>query len=179
MACINKNFLITGLPGVGKTTLVKKLSGELKLFHPVGFYTAEIRKGGQRLGFELISLDGKRGLLSHVEIKSPYRVGKYRVDVRGFEHFFESISFFDSLNRLILLDEIGKMECLSDRFKRFLKEALDSEKWVIATIALKGTELIEEVKQRKDVKIFEISERNRDHLPEEIIREMTANLFFR
>ncbi len=179
MVFISKNFLITGLPGVGKTTLIKKLSEELKPFHPVGFYTAEIRKGGQRLGFELISLDGNKSLLSHVEIKSPYRIGKYRVDVRGFERFLESISFFDPPNRLIILDEIGKMECLSDRFKRFLTEALDSEKWVIATIALKGTGLIEEVKQRKDVKIFEISLENRDHLPKEIAKQMTANLLIR
>ncbi len=179
MVAHSKNSLITGLPGVGKTTLIKKVSEELKRFQPVGFYTAEIRRGGQRLGFELISLDGNRSLLSHVEIKSPYRVGKYRVDIRGFERFLDSIPFMDSSNRLIILDEIGKMECLSDRFKRFLKEALNSEEWVIATIALKGTGLIEEVKQRKDVKIFEISEMNRDHLPEEIVKEMTANLLIR
>ena len=62
---IKKNFLITGLPGVGKTTLIKKLSEKLKHLHPAGFYTEEIREAGQRKGFELISLDGKRGLLSH------------------------------------------------------------------------------------------------------------------
>ena len=71
------------------------------------------------------------------------------------------------------------MECLSDRFKRFLKEVLDSDEWVIATIALKGAGLIEEVKQRKGVKIFELSLENRDHLPREIAEQMTANFLIR
>ncbi len=167
---------MTGLPGVGKTTLIKKISAELKQFHPTGFYTAEIRERGQRLGFELISLDGKKNILSHVEIESPYRVGKYKVNIQGFESFLDSIPFSNPENRLVIIDEIGKMECLSGRFKRLLIELLDSEKWVVATIALKGTGLIEEVKQRKDVKIFEISERNRDELVREILKEVTISL---
>jgi len=167
-----KNLLITGLPGVGKTTLVKKLSEALKSFYPVGFYTAEIREGGERKGFELISLDGKKGLLSHKDIKSLYQVGSYRVDVKGFEEFLDSISFFNPLTRLIIIDEIGKMECLSDQFKKLLKEILDSEKWVIATIALKGSGLIAEIKERKDVQLFEITKKNRDIVFREILNSM-------
>ena len=79
MGLTKNNILITGLPGIGKTTLIKKLSEELRNFHPVGFYTAEIREEGIRNGFELISLDGRKGLLSHIDIKSPYRVGKYKI----------------------------------------------------------------------------------------------------
>ncbi len=176
MVFIQKNFLITGFPGVGKTTQIRNLAEELKPLHPVGFYTAEIRKGGQRLGFELVSLDGRQSLLSHVDIKSPFRVGKYGVNVKGFENFLDTLPFFDPASQWIVIDEIGKMECLSQRFRRLLKEILDSEKRVIATIALKGTEWIEEVKERKDVKLFEISERNRDRLPAEILEEVRTNL---
>ncbi len=163
-----KNLLITGLPGVGKTTLIKELSEALKSFHPVGFCTDEIREGGERKGFELISLEGKTELLSHKEIRSPYRVGRYKVDVKGFEDFLGSISFFNPFTRLIIIDEIGKMECLSLRFQKILKEILDSEKWVIATIALKGSGLIAEVKRREDVRIFEITKKNRESLLKEI-----------
>ena len=46
MNLTKKNLLITGLPGVGKTTLVKKLSEALKSLYPVGFYTEEIRERG-------------------------------------------------------------------------------------------------------------------------------------
>jgi nucleoside-triphosphatase len=168
VSLIKKNLLITGLPGVGKTTLIKKLSEALKNLYPVGFYTEEIRERGERRGFELISLEGKKGLLSHKDIKSPYKVGQYNVDVKGFEDFIDSIFFFNPLTRLIIIDEIGKMECLSDRFKRLLKEILNSGKWVIATIALKGSGLIVEVKEREDVQLFEITKKNRDSLLKEI-----------
>jgi len=168
MSPAKKNILLTGLPGVGKTTLIRRLSEELKNLHPAGFYTEEIRQESFRKGFELISLDGKKGLLSHVEIKSPYRVGKYKVDVKGFEGFLDSIAFFAPETKLIIIDEIGKMECLSPEFKRLIKEILDSEKIVIATIAFKGSGLIEEIKKRNDVKLFEITEKNRDSLLSEI-----------
>ena len=163
-----KNLLITGLPGVGKTTLIKKLSEALESFHPVGFYTEEVREEGERKGFELVSLEGKRALLSHKEIRSPYQVGRYKVDIKGFEEYLGSIFFFDPSSRLIIIDEIGKMECLSLRFQKMLKEILDSEKWLIATIALKGSGLIAEAKERKDVKLFEITKKNRDSLLKEI-----------
>lgn len=153
---------------MGKTTLIKKLSEALKHLHPVGFYTEEIREGGVRKGFELISLDGKKGLLSHKDIRSPYKVGQYKVDIQGFENFLNSISFSNPMTRLIIIDEIGKMECLSDQFKRLLKEILDSKKWVIATLALKGTGLIAEVKEREDVQLFEITRKNRDSLLKKI-----------
>ena len=172
MGLIKKNLLIAGLPGVGKTTLIKKLSEALKDFHPVGFYTEEIREGGEREGFKLISLDGKKGLLSHKDLRSPNIVGRYKVDIKSFEDFLDSIPFFNPLTHLIIIDEVGKMECLSDQFKRLLKEILDSGKWVIATIALKGSGLIAEVKERKDVQLFEITKGNRESLFSEILKEV-------
>jgi len=164
--------MITGLPGVGKTTLIKKLSEALKSFHPVGFYTEEIREGGVRNGFELISLEGKRELLSHKEIRTPFQVGQYKVDIKGFEDFLGSVSFFSPSTRLIIIDEIGKMECLSVRFQKILKEILDSKKWVMATVALRGSGLITAVKDRKDVKLFEITRKNRESLLFEILAEV-------
>lgn len=172
MSSTKKNLMITGLPGVGKTTLIKKLSEALKSFHPVGFYTEEIREGGVRNGFELISLEGKRELLSHKEIRTPFQVGQYKVDIKGFEDFLGSVSFFSPSTRLIIIDEIGKMECLSVRFQKILKEILDSKKWVMATVALRGSGLITAVKDRKDVKLFEITRKNRESLLFEILAEV-------
>lgn len=167
-----KKILLTGLPGVGKTTLIKELSSALKEFHPVGFFTEEIREAGERKGFELISLDGRRGLLSHKKIKSPYRVGKYGIDVRGFDDFLDSIPWTDPSARLIIIDEIGKMECFSEKFKKIIKEIFESKKGLIATIAMKGGGLIAQIKARNDVMLFEITLKNRNSLLTEILKEI-------
>ncbi len=164
-----KNILLTGLPRVGKTTLIKKLSEELYNQHPVGFYTEEIKEAGGRKGFALICLDGKRGLLSHLDINSPYRVGRYKVDVKGFEDFLDCIPFFNPETNLIIIDEIGKMECFSRKFREMIKDILDSENMLIATIALKGGGLIEEIKKRNDIKLFEMTLNNRGSLLGEIL----------
>jgi nucleoside-triphosphatase len=164
-----KNILIEGAPGVGKTTLIKTLIEQLKHLQPAGFYTAEIREKGERKGFELVSLDGRKEILSHVDIKSPIRVGKYRVDTKTFEGFLESIGFFLPATGLVIIDEIGKMECLSDKFQKILKKILDSEKPVIATVSLKGGGPIADVKKRPDIKLFEITRSNRGILLPEIL----------
>ena len=78
--------------------------------------------------------------------------------------------------RLVIIDEIGKMECFSERFKECLIECLNSEKWVIATIALKGSGIIEEIKKRKDVKLFEITQGNRNSLLPDILSEVEKDV---
>ena len=79
-----RNLLIIGLPGSGKTTLIMKLADKLKDLKVVGFYRAEIRVSGARKGFEIVDLRGERALLSHVNVWGSQRVGKYGVDVTGF-----------------------------------------------------------------------------------------------
>jgi nucleoside-triphosphatase len=170
MALKKANLLVTGLPGTGKTTLIINLAERLKELRPAGFYTEEIREGGTRKGFELRSFDGKKGLLSHVDVRSRRRVGKYGVDVSGFERFLESIPFGAPKTELVIIDEIGRMECLSSKFRNLAVEILDSEKPLIATVALKGSGLIAEIKARPDIQLFEITRQNRDGLLAEILR---------
>ena len=91
-------------------------------------------------------------------------MGKYRVDVEGFEIFLESIPFFNPATSLIIIDEIGKMECFSSKFRKLIKDILNSEKILISTIALKGDGFIREIKNRNDIKSFEITQSNRESL---------------
>ncbi len=166
---MKKNILITGVPGIGKTTLIMKILDAVKHTGPVGFYTEEIREEGTRTGFSLISTRGDRSILAHVNIKSRFKVGRYGVDVAGFEAFIERIPFFDNNAGTIMIDEIGKMECLSAKFTKLIRTLLDSEKLFIAAVALKGEGLIAEVKRRSDIELFEISRDNRNDLPQRIL----------
>jgi len=65
---------------------------------------------------------------------------------------------------IIVIDEIGKMECFSPLFRESLITVLDSENPVIGSIALKGSPFIEKVKRRNDISLIEVTEKNRDEL---------------
>jgi nucleoside-triphosphatase len=166
---MKKNILITGLPGVGKTTLVRKIAEGLD--GAAGFYTEEIREGGERKGFRLVTFDGYEQVLAHVGIRGPHRVSKYGVDVEGFEKFLAE-KFDVSSARFVVIDEIGKMECFSPAFREKARGILDSPTPAIFTIARKGGGFIEEVKARADVEMFEVTRSNRGEMADIILRTL-------
>jgi nucleoside-triphosphatase len=185
MAAARKNILVTGPPGIGKTTLVRRLSEGLKNLRLVGFLTEEIRERNQRKGFALKALGGIQpgplkaggepfaaGVLSHVDFPGSPRVGRYGVDVAGFEAFLESISLLNSGVDLVVIDEIGKMECFSVRFVELMRQVLSSPIPLVATVALKGGGFISEVKARKDVVLFQMARNNRDRLLAKVLLEL-------
>jgi nucleoside-triphosphatase len=147
--------LITGPPGAGKTTLLKRLLEVLAArgLSVAGFYTQELRQGGQRMGFELVDVrSGRRALLAHVDVSSPYRVSRYGVDLRGFENFLQGLQLEEA--EVVLIDEVGKMECLSPRFQHLVRELLREGRPLIATVAQKGGGLIQEVKAHPRVRLI-------------------------
>lgn len=162
------NILITGRPGVGKTTLLVALSRELSPARSTGFYTREIRERGKRRGFELVSLDGERMTLAHTDFAHGPSVGKYKVDLPGFEAFLDRLASPEGGAGLVLIDEIGKMECLSPKFNRYTEKALDAPPPLVASIASKGAGFIDAVKKREDVRLTEVTENNRDDLVHEL-----------
>jgi nucleoside-triphosphatase len=167
-----KNILITGQPGVGKTILIRKLSEIFKEFNPAGFYTSEIVEEGARTGFLIATLYGDSRIFSHINLKSKYSVGKYNLDLKGFENLIENTFSKDKRTGLFFVDEIGKMECQSKKFCRLIIDLLVSEKPLVATIADKGTGIISEIKKRDDVKLIEITPHNRDLKLKELTMEI-------
>ena len=167
-----KNLLITGEPGIGKSTVIQKLITELKPLKPVGFYTAEIRTNGVRVGFQAISIDGRRHNLAHVDLRSHLVVGKYRVGVHGFEKFLNRIDLVESNGRLVIIDEIGKMECMSRRFREVICELLEQDRIVVATIAQEGVGLIDNIRKRDDILLLEMNRRNREEMVGKVLRRV-------
>jgi len=162
-------LLLTGRPGCGKTTVIQRTLALLSDVHATGFYTRELRQAGRRLGFEAVTLDGIRLTLAHVELarRSRHRVSRYGVDVAGFEA--EIVPSIDPDQHpeaaLIVVDEVGKMECFSSLFRETLLRALAALVPLLGTIALRGNRFIESVKARPDVQVIRVTHANRDELP--------------
>lgn len=160
-----KNLLLTGQPGCGKTTLVRRVIEQLRDQRAGGFYTQEIRRQGKRLGFEAVGLGGQRAVLAHVVFRSPLRVGRYGVQLEKFEELVDAeLAGAPDEVDLFVIDEIGKMECYSERFVAAVREVLDGTVPVLGTVGYKGRGFIEEVKQRGDVRVIEVTPANREEL---------------
>ncbi len=92
------------------------------------------------------TLDGRRGYLAHQDIQSDFHIRRYGVSIGNIETIAVS-SIAPIRGNIIILDEIGKMECFSGVFKKAALEALDSPNIIIGTITLGGDDFILSVKK--------------------------------
>jgi nucleoside-triphosphatase len=163
-------ILLTGAPGCGKTTVVVNLAQRLSDRRLAGFVTEEIREDGQRTGFQARTLSGESALLASLHHNSWVSVGRYGVDVENFEALvLPEISRDPRQVDLFLLDEIGKMECFCPDFVKAVKQLLQSDASLIATVSSHGKGFINEIKERDDVKILTVTPQNRTDLIEKIL----------
>jgi len=161
---VNDKVLLTGRPGCGKTTLIKCVVN--KLARPAGgFYTEEIRERGARVGFKIVTLDGKEALLAHVDFKTTERVGKYGLELSALENIgIEAVRAAFRARQLVVIDEIGPMEIQSPIFRDVVNEALDSGAPVLATVTARSFPFTDTIKKRPDVTLIEVRLRNRGQL---------------
>lgn len=176
-----KNILVTGRPGIGKTTCVRRVA-ELLISRGArvgGMITVEVRERGRRVGFQIIDLQrGLRGWLARVGAPGDIRVGKYTVLLDDLERIGVS-AIRDALetSHVVVIDEIGPMELYSEEFKMAVRDALESSKPLLATIHARAErfEFGREILRRKDIDIVTLTIENRENAPALIARKI-ANL---
>jgi nucleoside-triphosphatase len=165
-------IFLTGRPGVGKTTVVMKV---VKGFRGKagGFYTEEIRKGNTREGFRIKTLDGRSGILSHVSHHGPWRVGRYGVDVDAFDEIaIPSLERALERDELVVIDEIGKMELFSRRFRSLIQRILESQRRTLGVIHQRTDPFTQRIRQSPAVEIWTVTETNRNSLPSRILERL-------
>jgi nucleoside-triphosphatase len=165
---VQKNILLTGPPGCGKSTIIEKIMKRINL-PCTGFFTREMREKGRRVGFSIATLDGRRGIMAHIDIRSRHRVGKYGVDLQSIDTIAVPSMVAENDNVVVVVDEIGKMECFSAMFRQTLLRLLDSPNTVVGSIALKGDVFINAIKKRPDTRLIMVFDKNRDVLAEEVL----------
>jgi len=158
-------ILLTGAPGCGKTTVVRAVVQLLVGVRAAGFYAEEVRGRAGRTGFRVVGLDGSAARLASVGGQGGPRVGRYVVHVSEFEAVaLPQLEIRPGLE-LLVIDEIGKMECLSPAFVAAARGALAAPVPLLATVALAGGGLIAEAKRAQGVDVVSVSPQNRDVLP--------------
>ncbi len=165
--------LLSGEPRVGKTTALKKIIEMIGKDNCVGFYTEEICDEFNRIGFDCVSLDGKRRRIADINFNCDTRIGRYGVDIDAFEDFaMQIINHSNSSNKIIIIDEIGPMQVLSLKFKQIINSILTGSNYVIGTIFYKNHPDIDEIKRTPGIKIYTITKENRDTVAEDVFHKI-------
>jgi len=162
-------YLLTGRPGTGKTSLIKQaiagVRGEVG-----GFYTEEIRSGGAREGFRLVSLDGQEAILAHIDTPSPYRVSKYGVDIDSLDRVgVAALNQAAKECNLVIVDEIGKMELFSANFREAVWQIINSGKKVLGTIMFQANPWADAIKRQPQVNLVEVTRANYQRVLAELL----------
>lgn len=175
-------ILLTGRPGVGKTTALLKIIDALRRegYRVGGMVTVEVREHGRRVGFKVIDLTtGQETYLAVVGSGPGPRVGRYVVRVEDFERVGVSalLTALETAD-VVACDEIGPMELYSEKFKEAVRRAFDSGKPFIGTIHIRADRdpFCRWLKQTYRPKIIEVTERNRNQVPQLVFTEVLQYL---
>ncbi len=157
--------LIQGRPGSGKTTLVKRVLERLDIPY-TGFFTEEIREKGVRKGFRIVTASGKEAILAHIDSKSSKRVSKYGVEIENIERVAVPSLKGEGL---VVIDEIGKMELMSRKFKETLKEIFEKKRKVLGTIPICRIRFIDDLISKYRPVVIRLDRKDSEEVLERVL----------
>lgn len=168
-------ILLTGRPGSGKTTVVARTVRAIGSDGCAGFMTEEVRERGRRIGFDVVTVDGGRAVLARSDAPGP-TVGRYGVDVSSFERLGVAAleEAIERNGRIVVIDEIGKMELFSDRFRALLERVFGpaADRPVLATIMAGSHPIVDRIRSAPGVRLITVTSANRDDLPRLLARAL-------
>lgn len=167
-------ILVEGRPGSGKTTIAARLAELLpeRGIDVRGFVTHEVRERGRRVGFDIQTMDGERATLAHVKLPGPPRVAKYGVDLDAFERVALPALAEPARHGVLVVDEIGKMELASERFRESIAHLLALPINVVATIHVFPDPFTERLKRQPGVELVRLTRAARDELAEQLAERL-------
>jgi nucleoside-triphosphatase len=174
---MGRTLLLTGRPGIGKTTVIKTVAGWLGE-RAGGFYTEEIRDQGRRKGFRLVALDGQAAVMAHVDLrgKGRPRVSRYGVDVGAIERLgVSALRRAMEEEQVLVVDEIGKMELFCKPFKDAVLQAVDGPHTLLAAAMSRPNPWVDRLKDMPQVTIWEVTAGNRDEIAERVLEWTEAD----
>ncbi len=165
---MKKHVLLTGRPGIGKTTAIRKAIQYIGIERVGGFWSSEMKRDGRRVGFGIHTVEGEKGILAHVDRNHGPLVSKYRVNVADINRVaIPALERAKKSGKIIIIDEIAKMEIYSEGFKQEVLKCLNEGR-VLGTIQQRSSSFLNQVRNRSDVRMVEVTTANRDELPAQI-----------
>ncbi|TFG09405.1 NTPase [Candidatus Thorarchaeota archaeon] len=163
------NILLTGQPGIGKTTAIRRIVSKIGPDKTGGFWSEEIREGRHRVGFKIRTIEGEEGILAHVQLAAGPRVSKYTVNVTAVREIaVPAMRRAREDGCIVVVDEIAKMELFSPEFRKEVLNCLDAGR-TVGTIQNRSTDFLEEVRSRDDITLMEITHGDRDEIPDRVV----------
>lgn len=168
----DENVLLTGRPGVGKTTAAESVveSARDRGKAVRGVFSPEVREGDERVGFRVKDVStGRSEVMAHIEYSEGPSVGKYGVDVETVDEVAREAVVAEDAD-LVVVDEIAPMETHSEAFVDGVRGVLDSETPIVGVVQeARETGFVGSVKEREDATMVRVTEENRDEVPEDIL----------
>ena len=157
-------YLVTGSPGVGKTTLIRQVVSTMRM-RAGGFYTEDLRADGAREGFRIVTLDGTTALLAAAGHPGPIHVSKYGLALDELERVGVS-ALRGALDHghVMVADEIGRMQLFSRAFRQTVLRAVKDGHPLLGTIMAGRNPYADRIKEHRHVEVLELTPENRQEM---------------